>query len=236
MLAYDPRAIPAGPVGNLERYGRELMLHTRAYVPRNVGVGMDCAACHLDAGTKPRAGYLVGTYVRFPQWNARAKRVITLQDRIAECFLYSMNGTPPAYFSREMIAVDAYIAFLSRGLPVGAAPDRSQRFAMTRVPVPDVVSGSHVYADRCVKCHGAQGAGTVKYPPLWGPRSFSDGAGMHRIANMAGFVRNNMPKDHPGTLTDQEAADVAAFVLAHKRPHFLRLRLLAFPREAAGYF
>ena len=32
-------------------------------------------------------------YGRFPQWNSRAHRVIALQDRIAECFLYSMNGT-----------------------------------------------------------------------------------------------------------------------------------------------
>jgi hypothetical protein len=48
----------------------------------------------VNGGTVARGGTFVGTYARFPQWNKRSKRVIALQDRLAECFLYSMNGTP----------------------------------------------------------------------------------------------------------------------------------------------
>ena len=38
------------------------------------------------------------------------------------------------------------------------------------------------------------------------------------MRTMAGFVRYNMPANAPGTLTDRQAFDVAAFVLAHPRP------------------
>jgi thiosulfate dehydrogenase len=60
--------------------------------------------------------------------------------------------------------------------------------------------------------------GKVVYPPLWGPRSYNWGAGMARIDLAAGFVRANMPFDQPGTLTDQQARDVAAFIDSHERP------------------
>ena len=89
---------------------------------------MSCAACHIAAGTQPRGGSFIGLYGRFPQWNKRAHRVIALQDRIAECFLYSMNGKPPAYSSKAMIAIVAYIAWLSRGVPVGAKQPQDDRY------------------------------------------------------------------------------------------------------------
>ena len=60
-----------------------------------VRADLSCADCHLAAGTQPRGGSLVGVYGRLPQWNKRAHRVIALQDRIAECFLRSMNGKAP---------------------------------------------------------------------------------------------------------------------------------------------
>ncbi len=41
---------------------------------------------------------------------------------------------------------------------------------------------------------------------------------MTRLSKTAGFIQNNMPKGQGGTLTDQEAADLAAFLLSHERP------------------
>jgi thiosulfate dehydrogenase len=55
-------------------------------------------------------------------------------------------------------------------------------------------------------------------PPVWGRQSFAIGAGMARLYTAAAFIRWNMPYDRPGTLTDQQSYDVAAFVLAHPRP------------------
>jgi thiosulfate dehydrogenase len=60
----------------------------------------------------------------------------------------------------------------------------------------------------------------VYAPPLWGPRSFNVGAGMARLQVTAAFVRSNMPFDTPGTLTSQDAFDVAAFMNGHERPDF----------------
>jgi cytochrome c len=45
-----------------------------------------------------------------------------------------------------------------------------------------------------------------------------------------------MPQDAPGTLTDQEATDVSAYILARPRPHFDKSKPIRFPDEKAGYF
>jgi thiosulfate dehydrogenase len=233
-----PRAMPTGSYGALVRYGRDIIEHTPQLMPANVGAGMSCEACHIAAGTKPYAAPFVGIYAEFPQWSARAKRFISIQDRIAECFLYSLNGRPPAYTSREMEALTAYIAWLSTGQPVGTKVAGS---ALERVTPPhpaDPRAGAVVFAQRCETCHGADGAGRGgAFPPLWGAKSFNASAGMSRLPGMAGFIRYNMPYGSPpNTLTAQQAYDVAAFVLSHQRPHFQGNRSIAFPAHPAKFF
>jgi thiosulfate dehydrogenase len=66
--------------------------------------------------------------------------------------------------------------------------------------------------------------------------SFNSGAGMHRLNTMASFVRYNMPQNAPGTLSDQESYDVAAYVLSHSRPKFDPKRLVEFAPQHASYF
>lgn len=235
--AYDAASLPVGRFGDEIRYGRQIIMNTRATLPKNVRARMDCAACHIDGGTRSRGGSFVGTYATFPQWNARAHRFITLQDRIAECFLYSMNGRPPAYTSREMIAVVAYIAWLSRGAPTLQTDMKPQSF---KIPLPsgapDLHAGAALFGQRCAACHGAGGAGGGPFPPLWGSGSFNDGAGMAHLDRMTGFVYYNMPQNAPHTLTPRQAYDVAAFVLSHERPAFGKSALVSFPALPAQYF
>ena len=70
----------------------------------------------------------------FPS-EVRARRFITLQDRLGEGFLYSMNGRPPASTSREMIAMVAYLAFIWRGAVDGKGfPD--QGFVTVKATAP----------------------------------------------------------------------------------------------------
>ena len=235
-VTWDPQTVPKGPVGNLTIYGRELIMHTRTYMKPYVTANMDCQACHIAGGTKARGGSLVGTFAQFPQWNKRAHRVITLHDRIAECFLYSMNGHPPAYYSREMEGIVAYIVYLSRGVPAGATPPPGVRFTDFKPVNPNPEHGAQIYTQRCSACHGADGSGSDVIPPLWGSKSFNNGAGMSKINRMAGFVRYNMPQNAPGSLSDQEATDVSAFVLQHTRPRFNKNRIVTFPEQRAGYF
>ena len=67
----------------------------------------------------------------------------------------------------------------------------------------------------------ADGRG-YQYPPLWGPHSYNDGAGLFRVTNLAKYVKAAMPYgatfDHP-QLTNKQAWDVAAFVNSQPRPH-----------------
>jgi thiosulfate dehydrogenase len=235
--AYDPSALPAGPLGAEIRYGRELIMHTRRALPGYERANMDCAACHIAGGTQPRGGSFLGLYAEFPQWNRRARRTITLQDRIAECFLYSENGKPPPYSSRAMIAIVSYIAWLSRGTPVLSKKPGGQSFIVPLpTATPDPVLGAHLFAQRCSLCHGANGAGSAIYPPLWGNLSFNKGAGMAHLDRMVGFVFYNMPKNAPGTLSLRDAYDIAAFVLSHERPAFRSGAAIRFPAEPARYF
>lgn len=236
--AYDVRALPTGGIGKSIRYGHDIIVDTHRYLKANIRAKMACAACHIDAGTKPQGGSFLGTYARFPQWNKRAHRVIALQDRLAECFLYSMNGTPPAYSSREMIALVAYVAWLSRGTPVGARQSSSDSF-IEPLPrnSPNPANGAAIYAAHCTACHQPNGAGIAgSFPPLWGKTSFNDGAGLAHIDRMTGFVQRNMPQDAPGTLSLEDAYDVSAFVLRHKRPHFQRSVVIQPAAEPARFF
>ena len=52
-------------------------------------------------------------------------------------------------------------------------------------------------------------------PPLWGRDSFNDGAGMSRLLMAMRFAKHDMVK----TLTDDQAYDVAAYVVTQPRPH-----------------
>jgi thiosulfate dehydrogenase len=235
---YDPRTLPPGPAGDSIAYGYALIVKTHKLMRAYVRADMSCAACHLAAGQQSRGGSFVGVYGRFPQWNKRAHRVIALQDRIAECFLYSMNGRPPAYDSKAMIAIVAYIAWLSRGTPVGAKQPASDRYVepLPTAP-PNPRRGERLFAQRCAECHQLDGAGISGiYPPLWGQRSFNAGAGMAHIDRMTGFVRYNMPQNAPGSLTLEQAYDVAAFVLSHPRPRFRKNALVVTRPLPAKYF
>lgn len=228
---------PPGPEGELVRYGHDLIADTPRLASHNITAQMSCSACHVADGRQPHAGSFLGTYARFPQWSKRANRFILLQDRLAECFLYSMNGKPPAYYSKEMVAMTAYIAWLSRGAPTSEGFPDQDPVVLKAGLQPDAGAGAQLYAARCVQCHGVDGAGAgLRYPPLWGPKSFNDGAGMSHVNRLAPFIRVAMPQNSPGTLTDQQALDVAAFILSKPRPHFKKSRLVDFPAQRADYF
>jgi thiosulfate dehydrogenase len=209
--------IPAGPLGVSIRRGRALLEATRDSLPEHVGNRLRCLSCHLDGGRRANASPLVGSFLAYPAYNAREGRVITIEDRINGCFRRSMAGRSLAVESADMRDMVSYLAFLSRGQEVGAEVKGSGLPKM--VPLdPDTARGRAIYASSCARCHGAVGEGRSFAPPLWGPGSFSIGAGMARLRTAASFVRYNMPYDLPGTLRDQEAFDVAAYVNSHPRP------------------
>lgn len=201
------------------RRGRAIMLATRDSLPAHVGNKLRCVSCHMGEGIQKNAMPFVGVYARFPQYRARTGHIILIEDRINDCFLRSMNGTALPRTGQDMRDIVAYMAFLSRGVPVGAHVD-GQGFPRVPPLEGDSARGHALFTSTCAVCHGPDGAGTVVAPPLWGPESFNIGAGMARLRTAASFIRNFMPQTAPGSLTDQQAYDLAAYVTSQPRPDY----------------
>ena len=215
--APSPDTIPQGPLGDSIRLGRLIFTQSPKYVRAYIGGQLSCSDCHLAAGTAPFAAPVVGLPGLFPRFDKHANRVITLAERIQECFLLSENGRQLPYDGPEMTALIAYMQWLSQGQPTGQAfPGRG----LVHLPelAPNIQHGEQVYMRQCSGCHGKDGAGTPPaVPPVWGPGAYNDGAGMNGVPNMAAFVQHNMPADKPASLNAQDSYDVAAFI--HSKPH-----------------
>ena len=163
---------------------------------------------------------MVGLPALFPMYNQRAGHVISLRDRIQECFVRSENGTPLPYRGTEMQALVDYISWLSE-----PQPDRKPFVGRGLINLSDLTPnpehGAEVYASQCAGCHGQNGEGRpLLFPPLWGQQSFNDGAGMNNLRKMAAFVQHNMPQNRMGILSSQDAFDVSAFIHSQPRPVF----------------
>lgn len=214
-------AIPNDEFGAEIRLGKAIFDDTKANAGEFVGNSLRCANCHLDSGRKPNAGPLGLGYVTYPQFRTKNHKVNTYEERLRDCFWYSMNGKPPPRGDRVLVALEAYSYFLARGAPTGVSlPGKGY----LKLPKPekgfDFARGEKIFAETCARCHGADGGGGQdgKVPPLWGPNAFNWGAGMGRINQAAGFIKANMPFDKPNILSDQDAWDVAFFVDSHERP------------------
>jgi thiosulfate dehydrogenase len=214
------------------RWGFRIFVDTPHEAPRLTGSKVSCNNCHLNAGQRERSLALVGVAGMFPEYNNRAARLISLPDRIVDCFLRSLNGTahpdePPSTSSKEVLAVASYITWLSKGYPVGQNPSWRNRNTLPAdrliaIGKLDRAKGETIYRERCVSCHGIDGQGVQvgdkKPGPLWGPDSWNDGAGAARVYTLAGIIRYSMPYLDPGSLTDEDAQHVAAYLTSKPRP------------------
>ena len=219
----DPSAIPETPLGDMIRLGQEIFTNTQVLRGTFVGNDLSCSNCHMNAGANPVAAPIWATAVDFPIFRGKNKHVNTLPERLAGCFKYSMNGTPPPAQHEVMVALESYMRWLATGAPSGAV-QKARGYVSLPMPAetPDYARGETVYAARCVTCHGTDGAGLkegdrVVFPPVWGANSYNWGAGMQQIDKAAGFLKANMPLGNPD-LTEQQAWDVALYIDSHERP------------------
>lgn len=165
----------------------------------------------------------------YPAYRKKNDKVNSYAERLQGCFQFSMNGKAPEADGPVIAALSAYSYWLATGAPTGQ--ELSGR-AYPEVPQPeggyDLAKGEQVYDAQCAVCHGPNGEGQKSgdlyvFPPLWGADSFNWGAGMHRINTAAAFIKENMPLGKGGTLPDEDAWNVAAFMNSHERPQDPRL-------------
>jgi thiosulfate dehydrogenase len=233
----DIATAPDDPFGRLVKYGHALFTDTANEIGPGVsdparrfaGNNLVCQNCHLRAGTQPYAMPLTGVWGQFPQYRAREGAVDTLEDRINGCMERSMNGRALPLDSREMRAFSSYVRWLSTGIPDGAILVGSGTMRI-REPAraADPSHGALVFDQMCAACHGSDGLGLraqngagYQLPPLWGHDSYNNGAGMSRLLTAAAYAMHNMPIGttfSAPVLTDEQAYDVAAYVISQKRP------------------
>ena len=236
-----PRSIPEGPLGETIRLGRELVERTTAHplTKPYVGNALNCTSCHLKNGTDPQAASFLGVAAAYPAWSPREKRVITLEDRILNCFMRSCHGIRPPLGSEASVSIAAYITWLSTDRPIRmnaqrpAGPHAVPQLKLEMANA-DQQRGATLYSDRCATCHAENGQGRDEHPPVWGPRSFNDGAGLANTIQLASWLKVAMPLDE-ADLTPQEALDLAAYINSHERPKF-RLKEHLPPRDQLGTF
>ena len=229
------------------RLGYAYFTKTPEAATRLSGNNMTCSNCHLNAGQRDKALPLAGISGLFPEYNKRQVRMISLEDRIVGCFERSMNSTgrqtkgsqPASRLSGtepEVLAIASYITWLSEGVGVGEKPSWRGHNVLSQeqlIPVHnlDPEKGRKLYVEKCTNCHGDNGQGVEigdkKAGPLWGDGSWNDGAGAARVYTLAGMIRYMMPYLDPGSLTDEEAQHIAAYITSKKRPKF--------PYKAADY-
>lgn len=208
-------------MGAAVRRGLALIRFTPESLPKFATSNLRCVSCHQLDGRKATAAPLAASFARYPRFMPRTGAVVTIADRINYCFTRSLAGNALPYDSREMADIIAYLAFLSKGAPIGVKlPGGDGLVAMKDTLVGDSLRGRQMFATTCAKCHGPAGAGdgVPGVPALWGPKSYSIGASMARGERAASFIFHNMPHDNPGSLTPQQAFDLSAFINSHERP------------------
>ncbi len=229
-VAFDPPPPEQAPAESVAAvlHGREILEDTRHQIQVydrvhrvQVPVGNDlaCSNCHFEAGIDRTALPLVGVAAIYPRYRARTGYSTDLPSRVNECFERSMNGRQLDPRGRDMQAIIAYLHWISRGLPVYAEVPWLGLVPVRSTHAPDAAAGAKTWAAKCALCHGERGEGSPAAPPVWGPRSYNDGAGMHRPETFAAFTLATMPRSAPDLLPEQ-ALDVAAFVHGRPRPHF----------------
>ena len=248
--------IPKSPLtGSLPRdqhLARQILLGYRIFkntpqeARRFTGNKLSCNNCHLNAGQREKAMPLVGVAGVFPEYNKRAGRLFSLEDRIVGCFLRSehalgakgQRSAKPVFTgdesivpttSHEVLALAAYISWISSGHQLGSVISwRGQNTIPPEKIIPlsklKPKLGEAFYKEKCVTCHALDGQGVAigdkKPGPLWGPNSWNDGAGAARVYTLAGMILYMMPYLDPGGLTEEEAQQLAAYINSKPRPLF----------------
>jgi L-cysteine S-thiosulfotransferase len=106
-----------------------------------------CADCHDDARISMK-----GVAARYPAFDRELGRPVDLEQRVNLCRARHQQAQPFAYESRELLALTAFLAQQSRGMPITAGSDAEL--------APFVARGHDLFRERqgqlnlsCANCH-----------------------------------------------------------------------------------
>ncbi|MBV9564972.1 MAG: sulfur oxidation c-type cytochrome SoxA [Bradyrhizobium sp.] len=109
--------------------------------------GKACADCHGDA-----AASMKGVAARYPAFDKTLGRPVSLDQRINLCRADHQQAEPLAYESHDLLALNAYVAAQSKGMPIAVGDDPELK--------PFVEKGHELFMQRqgqlnlaCVNCH-----------------------------------------------------------------------------------
>jgi sulfur-oxidizing protein SoxA len=109
--------------------------------------GKSCADCHGDAAVSMK-----GVAARYPAFDADKARPVDLEERINLSRANDQKAAPFRFESRDLVAITAYIARQSRGMPIAVGDD-----ARTK---PFIDAGRKIFEQRlgqlnlsCAQCH-----------------------------------------------------------------------------------
>ena len=175
------RNYPAGEVGKMVKLGEEIVSHTNTHPMTKdlLDTELTCKNCHLAgndsrAGTTKNIGTFIATAAAFPAYSSRHKRIQTLEERIDGCFLRCMNSKESFLNTKPMMAVSAYITWLSEGevMQMNTKGPRShkitklwekntKKFAsiQKKATHKNYLNGQKIYQVKCASCHGVDGKG-----------------------------------------------------------------------------
>jgi L-cysteine S-thiosulfotransferase len=109
--------------------------------------GKACADCHHEAPASMK-----GVAARYPAFDKTLGRPVDLEQRINLCRSRQQQASPLPYESRDLLALTAFVAQQSRGVPIDAAADPQLE--------PFVAKGRELFMQRqgqlnlgCTNCH-----------------------------------------------------------------------------------
>jgi sulfur-oxidizing protein SoxA len=135
--------------------------------------GHACADCHGDARASMK-----GVAARHPAFDASRGKPVNLEQRINLCRTGQQQAPALAYEARELLALTAYVAFQSRGMPVSLALDEKTS--------PFLEAGRAAFFRRqgqlnlaCTQCHDENWGKKLVGNPI--PQAHPTGYPLYRI-------------------------------------------------------
>lgn len=109
--------------------------------------GKSCASCHADVKESMR-----GVAARYPAFDVQQKRPLNLGQRINQCRQHNQQAEPLRAESQELLSMESYVAYQSRGMSMAPPDDAKLK--------PYLERGQQLFRQRigqlnlsCAQCH-----------------------------------------------------------------------------------